>query len=372
MPTAELRWPFRDRLLDITWGLFGVANLLAMIAFPSWETVPFHFIWVSLTVVYGFRVWRTQATIWTLVAVIVLTGLTVGHDVAEGLQPADELTEVPLMAAMFVAMVWHARRRLVAMQELELVSETNRQLLEREKRFTQDASHQLRTPITIALGHAQLIERNSDGRTAEDAHVVVEELQLLRRLADTLLAMAAGEEAQPVQMRRVDVDVMVADTLRRWMTTQRVWRIDDLDEATVLADPDQLQLALDALIDNAVGHTDDADAITLGVRRRHGSVVITVADTGVGIEERDLGRIFERFARSTSDGHANRRGLGLGLAFVKSVAESHGGSVRASSSSGRGSTFELSLPAFADVSEDGLAPAATGWSDARAMPGRAS
>src|ERR1051326_4530574 len=133
MASAESQWPFRERALDVAWALFAVANLVAMVAFPTWETVPFHFIWVSLTIVYGFRVWRTTGTAWVLGAVMGLPGLVLWHDVAGGDQPLDELTEVPLMASMFVAMVWHARRRLTATHEVERVSDDNRRLLEREK-----------------------------------------------------------------------------------------------------------------------------------------------------------------------------------------------------------------------------------------------
>ena len=81
---------------------------------PTWETIPFHFIWVSITILYGFRVWRSDATIAVLIAVMATTGAGIAEDVRRGSQTLAELTEVPLMAAMFAAMVWHARRRLAA------------------------------------------------------------------------------------------------------------------------------------------------------------------------------------------------------------------------------------------------------------------
>src|SRR2546423_498509 len=140
MRADQLEWPNRGRWLDVAWGLFSVANLAAMLLFPSWETVPFHFIWVSITVLYGFRVWSTRPTLAVLAAVIASTGLFIGIDVQRGAQPLDELTEVPLMAAMFLAMVWHAQRRRIAMEETERVSVENLRLLERERRFVQDAS----------------------------------------------------------------------------------------------------------------------------------------------------------------------------------------------------------------------------------------
>ena len=96
------------------------------------------------------------------------------------------------MAAMFVAMVWHARRRLTAMEEAERVSLDNVRLLERERRFVQDASHELRTPITVALGHAELIQRQApDPTIAEDAAVIADELM---RLAATGRPAPAARE----------------------------------------------------------------------------------------------------------------------------------------------------------------------------------
>jgi len=111
----RLRWPFA--WVDIAWVAFSVANLVAITVFSHWETVPFHFIWISLTLLYGFRVWSIRPTLWVLAVVMVTTFTAIGWDVFHGAQSVDELNEVPLMAAMFGMMVWHAQRRLAADQE---------------------------------------------------------------------------------------------------------------------------------------------------------------------------------------------------------------------------------------------------------------
>src|SRR5205807_2405620 len=106
-------WPTRGLLwIDVAWVIFALANLTGMFIFATWETVPFHFIWVSLTILYGFRVWRMRPTLSVLGAIIVATAAVLIVDVMRDTQPLDEVTEVPLMSAMFLAMVWHARRRL--------------------------------------------------------------------------------------------------------------------------------------------------------------------------------------------------------------------------------------------------------------------
>ena len=340
---ADPDWPTRRfTWVDGAWFAFAIANLGAMVLLSQWETVPFHFIWVSLTLLYGFRVWRMGPTLWLLAGVMVFTGAALTVDFVRGAQPADELTEVPLMAAMFLAMVWHARRRLTVHQEVQRVSEANLRLLQREQQFIQDASHELRTPITVALGHAELIQRGAaDPVTADDARVVVDELTRLRRLADRLLILAAAEHPGFIRRIPIEIEPLLVDAIRRWGHLERRWAISTADVA-VDADPDRLALALDTLIENAVEHTDEDDSIKLSVRREGPSAVLTVADTGTGIAPQDLDRIFDRFARAGRN--RARDGMGLGLAIVRAVAEAHGGTVRAVGKPGEGASFEILLP----------------------------
>jgi two-component system OmpR family sensor kinase len=341
-----LQWPLRRAAwIDAAWIAFVIANLAGMLLFPDWETVPFHFIWVSLTLLYGFRVWGLRWTSVTLAAVMVTTATFILIDVVREAQPIDEITEVPLMAAMFMAMVWHARRRQSAMEELQRLYEANARFLERERQFVQDASHELRTPITVALGHAELIERNAaNQQVREDARVVVDELMRLRRLADRLLVLAASEHPDFLRLRRMEIDAALLETLRRWTPVRRRWSLGELDDVSVEADPDRLELAIDALIENAVKHTTPEDAIMLSVARRNGFAVISVSDTGSGMREWDVDRIFDRFARLDQGRSRDGGGTGLGLSIVKTVAEAHGGRVFARSSPGEGSVFDLVLP----------------------------
>ena len=342
------RWPLREYWIDIAWALFAALNLAAMLAFPTWETVPFHFIWVSVTILYGFRVWKVRSTMWTLAAVIIATGMFIGIDILREKQPLDEITEVPLMSAMFVAMVWHARRRLTMMQDLQRISEVNLALLQRERRFIQDASHELRTPIAVALGHTELIKRMSrEERVVKDAGVAMDEMLRLQRLADRLLILASVDHPGFLHTSTLELAPLVVETLRRWSTEDRRWSVGAVDEATVDGDPDRLQLALDALIENAVKHTTPEDSIELSLERRAETAVLAVADTGTGISPEALEGIFDRFARADPARSRDGGGVGLGLSVVKAVVEAHGGSVDVRSSPGKGSTFALRLPVAA-------------------------
>src|SRR5437879_8893425 len=94
----------RRNPLEAAWAVFAAVIWVAMVAWPSWETIPFHFVWISLTVVYGVRVWSPRTTWAVLSAVILATGVSISADAFNGIQLWGELFEVPLMSAMLLAM----------------------------------------------------------------------------------------------------------------------------------------------------------------------------------------------------------------------------------------------------------------------------
>ena len=106
----------RSNWVDIAWVGFIGLNLIAMRLIPAWQTVPFLIIWVSLTTIYGFRLWHLGSTVLMVAVVTLSTGALIGWQVLRGKQDAGYLAEVPLLATMFVVMVWHSRRRLAAMR----------------------------------------------------------------------------------------------------------------------------------------------------------------------------------------------------------------------------------------------------------------
>jgi signal transduction histidine kinase len=337
----------RSHWVEASWGLFAALNVGAMIVWTSWETIPFHFVWISLTIVYGFRVWPTTATALTLGAVVVATGLSIFVDAFEGIQLWGELFEVPLMSAMFLAMVWHARRRQTAMRAAEA-------LLVQQERFLHDVSHELRTPVTIARGHLDLLRRH-DGESPEVA-VAVDELARMERIISRLLLLAKAGQPQLLTLSEIEVDSFLEEVFVRWSEVEpRAWRLGRLAEGRVRADEEALRDALDALLENAVKYTAPNDPIELRSRVLDSGLVIEVVDGGSGIPEEALDRIFDRFARSDAARTRSTGGAGLGLAIVDAVAKSHGGSV--SASSGNGSTvFALRLPEFETSAQPGAAP----------------
>lgn len=340
----------RRHWLEIAWGAFAVANLAVIAVLLRWETIPFHLIWVSLTLLYGFRVWRPRTTAIVLLAVIATTGAALTWTILRGHEQLDELAEVPLMAAMFVAMAMHAHRRQRAVESARLAAASERRVLERQREFVRNASHELRTPITVARGHAELIRADvTDQQGARDAEVILDELERLSKLSERLLTLAAADDPRFLSLEDVPVEEIVGETIVRWeAAAPRAWHVRIEAAGLVRADRDRLETALDALVENALHATVHGERIGMSARADGSTLVLEVADEGVGIDGEDLPHIFERFTRRERDRGRRNGGTGLGLAIVRAIVEAHGGTVGVSSAVGRGTVFQIRLPRFSE------------------------
>jgi signal transduction histidine kinase len=336
----------RLKPLDLAWFGFALVNVGAMLLWPRWETIPFHLIWFSLTLLYGFRVWGLNATFVVLIVQGIITGLLITNDAHHGTQEWGELFEVPLMSAMFLAMVWHARRHREAADALEENTRERSAILARQERFLHDVSHELRTPITIARGHLEIM-RQPDEPEQPEVTVAIDELSRMERIVERLLLLVrAGQTDFAATAEDLDLEAMIEDVTMRWAeVAPRAWQVGELAQGTLRTDRDALRIALDALVENAVAHTTENDAIELSTHALGKSVAIQVADEGSGIPGDVLDRIFERFGRVDPGRTRSNGGVGLGLAIVDAIAKAHGGRC-AVSSSPRGSTFTLTLPGF--------------------------
>jgi signal transduction histidine kinase len=341
----------RSHPVEALWAAFAAINWASMVLWPSWETIPFHFVWISLTIVYGFRTWRTRAMLGVLGAVVVATGASILLDTFEGLQLWGELFEVPLMSAMFLAMVWHAQRRRTAVERVV-------QMLAGQEQFLEDVAHELRTPVTIARGHLELLRVQS--WTSAEVSVALDELDRLERIVDRLLLLAKAGQPEAMQPGPVDVEWFLDDLFMRWSEIgPRVWRLGSVTQGTLHADEEALRAALDALIENAVKHTDAHEEIELSAIALGGDLLVQVADEGPGIPPEALARIFDRFGRADDARTRTTGGVGLGLAIVAAVAAAHEGTVRVIPREPRGVTFALRLPGFVPTGSPFGLPVAT-------------
>jgi signal transduction histidine kinase len=342
---------FRRHWLEILWGIFAAANVVVIVALEQWETVPFHFVWVSLTLVYGLRVWTARTTGIVLAVVMAVTGAALTWTIVRGHEAFDELTEVPLMAAMFLAMAWHAHRRERAMDEAKRAAETTNRVLDRQRQFVWDASHELRTPITVARGHAELLRASvPEDQAAGDIDVILDELDRLSKLSDRLLTLAAADHPGFLLFEATPVEPFIEAIVRRWRPTSgRDWRSTVTVAGTVYADRERLRAAIDALIENAVHATSEGGLIELSAWAEGGTLLLEVSDDGRGIGVADLPSVFEQFARREPDRARGSGGTGLGLAIVKAIVGAHDGTVDVRSTAGRGTTFRIRLPGFREA-----------------------
>ncbi len=337
------RWP------EVAWAVFAVGNLAWMVMVPTWSMLPYHFTWISLLLLYGlgYRTATRALTWWLLVPVMAGAALLFVDARIRALAPYDELIELPVMVVLLFAVTRHTNRRNAAMGALDEVSRRNADLLERQRAFVQNASHELRTPITVALAHAELLPRSvadaAEADAASDAAIVVDELGRLRRLVDRLLLLATAERhdlARPAPTRLVP---LVDDALSRWKPVPRRWLPGRRDDATVVADPERLVVALDAVLDNAVRFTGDGDSIELSVHRHGREAAVTVADSGPGIPDGQLDSVFDRFG-GVGPQRGSAHNFGLGLSIVRAIVEAHGGRVTAARGPAGGAAVTICLP----------------------------
>jgi signal transduction histidine kinase len=283
---------------------------------------------------------------WVLFAVLNVAGGALLAAVARQRLSIDAMAAVPMLAALVAVMVWHMHRRSRAEGLIRITAE-------RERDFVRDASHQLRTPITVARSHTELIRARSDDRQViADADLVLEELGRLERLSDGLLMLASAEHPQFLERRPIDLARFVHCTAERWsVAAPRRWRVDVQARGTVSADPHRLAHVMDALVENALKATEPGGLIEFATRSSGGDTVIEVSDDGAGIDPAEHERIFDRFARA-----ADGSGTGLGLPMVRAIAAAHGGTATVRSRPGHGASFVLTLPGFKPAARAAASP----------------
>jgi signal transduction histidine kinase len=212
-----------------------------------------------------------------------------------------------------------------------------------QRQFVSDASHELRTPITIVRGHLELLGDDPDERR-ETIALVTDELDRMSRFVDDLLVLAKAERDDFLRVSEVELGALTDELFdkARGLGT-RDWRLEARGDALVVADRQRLTQAIMGLAQNAVQHTVDGDPIWLGSEADRREARLWVRDAGPGVGPDDQERIFGRFSRASAS-RRRSEGAGLGLAIVRAIAEAHGGRAGVSSRPGAGATFTVTIP----------------------------
>lgn len=218
-----------------------------------------------------------------------------------------------------------------------------------QREFVSDASHELRSPLTVLRGRIEQLADNSGDRAAVEAEAdeLMKEVRRMERLTDDMLTLAKAERGGLVQPRRVPIDDFVED-LRRDLPLlgSRHYQVESTLHGELEADPDRLAQVLRNLVTNAVRHTGSDGHIDVSIGSQNGAAIFAVADDGTGIEPNQLDRIFDRFHRTDEGRSRAEGGSGLGLAIARAIVEAHGGTISASSTPGQGATIRFRIPGY--------------------------
>ncbi len=222
-----------------------------------------------------------------------------------------------------------------------------------QRRFMTDASHQIKTPVAVALMSCQVINRDPDAALAdcrESLTVIEHQMLQLRRIVQDMFFLSQADTAA-LEFKKEDMyfDDAIADAVRAARALAAAKRqelkLRSVPEARCLGDEDLLKQAILVLLDNAVKFTPEEGAIEVTLEKRADRWVCTVTDSGSGISPAAQSRIFERFFREEGASHRTP-GAGLGLAIAKSIVEKHGGLIRLVESRPGRTVFAVEIPVY--------------------------
>ena len=285
--------------------------------------------------------------------ITLLIGSLIAWRVAEGvLQPVRAVTAT---ADRISSGDIEQRIPVAGGDEISELSQTFNTMLDKideafatQRRFVDDAGHELRTPITVIRGHLELLDEDDPAERAATLALVDDELDRMHRIVNDLLTLAKSERPDFLALGPVDIAVLTDELLAKSEAIgERDWRRASAGRGIVVADRQRLTQAMMQLAQNAVQHTADGVRIEIGSGIEGSMAQLWVRDTGEGIPELEQGRIFDRFSRGR---RRSSEGAGLGLSIVQAIAEAHHGTVRLHSQPGD-TVFTISLPVDQPLAE---------------------
>jgi two-component system sensor histidine kinase CiaH len=213
------------------------------------------------------------------------------------------------------------------------------EVVEEQKRFVADASHELKTPLTALQTSIEVALRDKKLK-----------LKDLKKLTNSLLSLARYQQDNNFTKERLDLKDVIENVYKKISPLAKKKKIQlkiKTKSVKISANKESLEKLITILLDNAVKYTPKNGKVTLEISKNKRYLKLKVKDTGIGIPERDIPYIFDRFYRADkSRSKLNLAGFGLGLSMAKRIVEMHNGSIKAKSSPKKGSTFTVKLPIF--------------------------
>jgi len=255
--------------------------------------------------------------------------------------------------AVQAALLDVTERKRAEKQTIELAVAKEREDNLRE--FISTMSHDLKTPLTVMNTSLYLLERINDPVKQKDRIVTLKnQVALLERFIQDILVISRLDHTPGLNLKLVDLNRLAQDIERRLLPAAEGKNLRlglDLSATTptVLGDESELERALLNLVENAISYTPREGSVIIRTARQGENAIIEVVDSGIGVAEGDLPKIFDRFYRSMETQNMEPRGTGLGLAIVKQILDLHGGNIEVESAVGKGSTFRVQLPLLLEM-----------------------
>lgn len=278
---------------------------------------------------------------------------TAAHQIADGdldfAVPKSRVSEVDEVSDAFHAMGNGLKESIARQVELE-----------EERRFFVGAiAHDLRTPLFSLRGYLQGLESGiakSPEKVAQYVAVCTQKANQIERLVSDLAAFTRVEFLEqtlrfaPVNLASLVEEAVTSTSVRTNSKNVRILTELSPGDSTVDGDADLLERVLSNLLDNAVRHTPEGSFVTIELRRDADRLIVTVADSGPGIPERDIPHLFDPFFRGDESRNPETGGVGLGLTIARRIMRAHGGDLRAENRREGGAIFTLRLPALPETS----------------------
>jgi signal transduction histidine kinase len=230
---------------------------------------------------------------------------------------------------------------------------------QRQNQFVSDASHELRTPISVIQGYANLINRwgKSDPDILQESiDSILSETEHMSALIRKLLFLAKGDQNRMlVQKKLVSLNEIAGEIVKELeiLEVHREILFEEKDKVEIWGDPDLIKQLLWIHAENALKYTKDGGLITVRVWKDKKNAYVSVSDNGAGISQEHLPRIFDRFYRVDQSRNKGISGTGLGLSIAKWIADSHFGYISVESKEGEGTTFVNSFALCSKLKKEG-------------------
>ena len=277
---------------------------------------------LAVLLIGSLLAWRLAGRVVDPVTRLTRTARTISETDLSRRIPVEGRDEVAQQAATFNEMLERLERAF-----------------EEQRRFVDDAGHQLRTPLTIVLGNLELLPEDPVERQ-DTLDMLTDELERMSRIVRDLLLLAKHEQPDFLELATVDVGALTDELASKAAgLAPREWIVESRGQGMIVADRQRLTEAMLQLAENAVEHGGGESPIRLGSSVSADTARLWVRDEGRGVPPEEQDRIFDRFQNGSRSA-----GSGLGLPIVKAIAEAHGGRVEVQSAAGRGATFTVVVP----------------------------